>query len=117
MHQELNNLAKDFERYRGQRKRVKYPQALWDKAINLCNHLSVEKIAKALQVNFFTLQRHLTSGKTTNFNSPAFIPIQIAHLPSIQLHIKSPVPITIDFNGSMEELAKLILGIQGGSPC
>ena len=118
MYRELNNLAEDFIQYRGNKKRAKYPQFLWDRAIEMCKHHSAISVAKALQVNIQSLNRHLKPAEQTNCNAETFIPIQIAHsAPSVQLYIKSSLPMTIDFNRSTEELAKLILAIQGGLLC
>src|ERR1700691_390816 len=120
MDQELNSLAENFIQYRrdnSHKKRVKFPRSLWDRAIEICKRFPAIKVAKALQIDIQTLQHHLKSTKQAG--PPAtFIPIQIAHPhPPIQLHIKYPLPMTIDFNRSTEELAKLILTSQEGLTC
>jgi hypothetical protein len=118
MCQELQELAEKFAQYRKNRKQVRYPLYLWQEAIELCKNLPKERVAAALQVNIFSLKRHLKSQGKPILNPPAFIPIQISHpQPSIQLHIKGPLPMTIDFNRSTEEFAKLMVAIQGRASC
>lgn len=118
MYQELVTLAEDFARYRGQKKRVKYPAALWEKAIKLCEHYPQEKVSGSLQVSNESLRRHLRSRNKNRGSAAArFVPITVTSHPSIQLHVKGQLSITIDFDRSTEELAKFILAIQGGPTC
>lgn len=115
--QELTNLAEEFSRYCENKKRVKYPQGLWDKAANLSEWHPYQKVAHLLGVHSDSLRRHLNSAKKTD-NPPNFIPIQITQSqPSIQIHLKTPVPITIEFSRPTEELAKLLMTIQEGVLC
>ena len=117
MYQELTNLAEDFARYRGRRKRVKYPQVLWDRAVRLCERHPLERIAEALQVCGESLRRHLQSGNKENGNDSLFVPINITPTSSVQIHVNGPLSMTVDFDRSTEELAKFILRIQSGLPC
>lgn len=117
MCQELTTLAEDFARYRGRRKRAKYPAVLWDKAVQLCELYPLEKVASSLQVCNESLRRHLYSRIKECNASSQFIPINITPNSSVQLHVSGPLPMTIDFDRSTEELAKFILAIQGGLPC
>jgi hypothetical protein len=115
--QEIANLAEEFSRFRKNKKRVKYPQGLWSKAANLCERHPYQKVAHLLGIHKNSLRRHLHSVKKID-NPPNFIPIQIAQSqPLIQIHLKSPVPITIEFSRSTEELAKLLMIIQEGVSC
>lgn len=112
--QDLANLAEEFSRYRENKKRVKYPQCLWDKAANLCERRPYQKVAHLLGVHSNSLRRHLRSVKKAD-NLPNFVPIQITQSqPPIQIHLKTPVPITIEFSRPTEELAKLLMTIQEG---
>ena len=115
--QELANLAEEFSRYRENKKWVKYPQALWEKAANLCKEHPYQKIAHLLGVHSDSLRRHLHSIKKAD-NLPTFVPIQITQSqPPIQIHLKTPVPITIKFSRSTEELAKLLMSTQEEVSC
>ena len=117
MYQELTALAEDFAQYRGKRKRTKYPTSLWDKAVQLCKHHTVKKIADSLQVSMNSLHRHIRSRKN-NANTPSpFVPIEITPQSSIQLHVGGPLPMTIEFDRPMEEVAKFVIAIQGGLQC
>ena len=117
MCQKLATLAEDFAQYRGKRIKVKYPQTLWERALELCNQHPIKKVAKMLGISNVALQRHLNSRKIEGDSSP-FIPIQISESSqSIQIHIRGKVQVTIDFYRSTEELAKLVLAIQEGSLC
>lgn len=117
MCKKLENLAQDFVQYRGNRKRTKYPKSFWDRAAELCKHHSIIKVAETLEISRYTLHRHLNSRKIEKNSSP-FIPIQIAEpSPSLQIQIGGTCPITIDFCRSTEELAKLLLAIQGVLSC
>lgn len=117
MCQELTTLAEDFASYRGRRKRTKYPQVLWDRAVRLCEHHPLEKIANALQICCDSLRRHLRSKYKENNNGSLFVPISITPNPSVQIHVNGPLSMTINFDRSTEELAKFILRIQAGLPC
>lgn len=117
MCQELTTLAEDFARYRGRRKRAKYPAVLWDKAVRLCKRHPLERIADALQVCSESLRRHLQAKNKESNTGAQFVPINITSNPSIQIHVSGPLTMTIDFGRSTEELAKFILGIQGSLPC
>ena len=115
--QELANLAEEFTRYRENKKRVKYPQGLWDKAVNLCDRHPCQKVAHLLGVHSDSLRRHFRSVKKAD-NLPNFVPIQITQSqPSIQIHLKTPIPITIEFSRPTEELAKMLITIQEGVSC
>lgn len=115
--QELANLAEEFSRYRGNRQRVKYPQTLWDKAANLCKLHPQEKVAHLLGVHNESLKRHIRSEKKTD-HLPTFVPIQITQSQSpIQIHLEIPIPITIEFCRSTEELAKLLISLQKEALC
>src|ERR1700722_15865182 len=112
--QELANLAEEFSRYRENKKKLKYLQAFWDKAANLCKRHPYQTVAHLLGVHSDSLRRHLHSVEKAN-NSPTFLPIQITQSqPVIQIHLKTPVPITIEFSRPTEELAKLLMIIQKG---
>lgn len=117
MCQELKTLAEVFVRYRGMKKRVKYPTALWDRATEMCKQHPVQKVASSLHVCTDSLRRHLSLRKKTGKSISPFVPIEIAPQPSIQLHVSGPLSMTIDFNRSTEEPAKLILAMQGEVPC
>jgi hypothetical protein len=113
--QELANLAEEFSRFRKNKKRAKYPQGLWDKAANVCERYPYQKVAHLLGVHSNSLRRHLHSVAD---NLPDFVPIQITQLQSpLQIHLKTPIPITIEFSRSTEELAKLLMTIQKGVSC
>lgn len=117
MCQELENLVEEFARYRGKKKRTKYPQNLWDRAIELSKQHSIKKVADALGICRDSLNRHFNSRKMEN-NTPQFVPIRISEPPlPIQVHIGGAIPVTIDFCRSIEELAKLVLVIQRGALC
>lgn len=117
MCQELTTLSEDFARYKGRRKRAKYPAVLWNKAVRLCERYPLERVANAIQVCSESLRRHLRSRNKESDTSSRFVPINIIPNPSVQIHVSGPLSMTIDFDRSTEELAKFILGIQGGLPC
>lgn len=112
MNLDLISVSQDFQRYRGDRKRSKYPQILWDKAIELCAEYPVREISESLKVNRETLSRRLK--KSMKSSNEQFIPIKISQQSSAQLHIQSSNPISIDFHGSGKELAELIIALQKG---
>lgn len=116
MCQQLENLAKDFAQYRGDKRRAKYPKTLWEKAVELCKQHPTMKVAQAIGVNKDYLQLQLYSRKIKD-NVPQFIPVQISQPPiPVQIHIGGKIPITIDFCRSTEELVKLVVAL-GGEPC
>ena len=118
MCQELDNLAREFARYRGTRKQVRYPQTLWGRATEMCKQHAPQKVAEVLGVSSHSLSRYLKSEKEASNNSPRFAPIQITQSqPSVQIHVSGPFKLTIDFSRSTEELAKLLCTIQGGVSC
>ena len=117
MCQELIKLAEDFTRYRKGRPRVKYPKVLWVRAAQLCTSHPLEKVASSLGVSCSSIRRQLQAKKVENNLSPSFAPIAIAPQHSVQLHLGGPLPITIEFDRSTEELVQFILALQRGIPC
>ena len=114
MNQKLENLAKDFANHRGEKKNVKYPQALWNRAIEICKQQPLNRVSKALKISNRSIQRYIHLEKKTGSNLPEFSPIQIIQTESsVPIHIKGAVSITIEFNRSTEELAKLLCTLQG----
>ena len=95
---DLKSISQEFQRYRGNRQRCKYPKVLWDKAVNLCEKYTVTKIIESLQVSRQSLFRHLK--KPVESSREQFIPIEISPHSRAQLHIQSSHPISIDFQGS-----------------
>lgn len=110
MSKDIESIAAEFHRYKGNQKKVKYPEALWDKAINLCNDNNKEIVAKALGVSLDGLRRNIKKRK--NNSSYTFKPINIEREIPAQIHINSSFPITIDFHGSSLELANFIRDLQ-----
>jgi hypothetical protein len=125
MCQQLTKLAEDFARYRGKKKRAKYPLTLWEKAIQLCKLHSLEAVANSLQVHSDSLRRYLKKPlqnrpkklTTQPTQSAQFIPIAVTNHSSVQIHFNGALAVTVDFDRSTEELAKLLLTLQGGLSC
>lgn len=117
MCQELITLAEEFARYRRGKKQVKYPKAMWEKATPLCERHPMEKVASSLGVSLSSIRRQLRSKGKRGNTSAHFAPITIAPNPSVQLHVRGPLPVTIEFDRSTEELAQLILALCGGVSC
>lgn len=116
MCQELDNLAQDFSRYRGKRKRVRYPKHFWEKAVKMCGRHSIKKVAHVIGVSKNSLHRHL-SPRNENHEVQPFIPIDIGLQSSVRIQVSGPLSMTVDFDRPTEELAKLMLAIQGGVSC
>jgi hypothetical protein len=116
----LATLAEDFAQCRSKMTTGRYSQTLWDRAVELCKQHPIRKVAKVLGVNKNSLYRRLEPQKLESSSSP-FIPIRISELhessQSVKIHIGGKVPITIEFSRSTEELAKLVLSIEGGLQC
>ena len=113
----LTSLAEDFARYRGKKKWAKYPKDLWKQAVQLCEHHPIKRIALALKVNPDSLRRHLHSKtKSCDATSP-FIPLDVTSNPSVQLRLSGKTQMALDFDGPVDELAKLIIRIQEGLSC
>lgn len=125
MCEELDNLAKEFAFHKGKSKWARYPEDLWERAIDFCNRYPVKVVAEALRVSVRTLCRRYSPHRNkTNkppiiklAKPPEFIPIQIEAQPSIQVHIDGPIRLSIEFNRSTEELAKFIFAVQGEVHC
>jgi hypothetical protein len=117
MHRELNLLAQEFISYKGNKRYVKYPKILWDKAVQLCQSYSITEVAESLKICKRALEDHIHIRTFAKETSPSFIPIEINRHPAIQLHVHGAVSLTIDFDRPMEDLAKLVLALQRGSSC
>jgi len=117
MCRELNLIAQEFISYKGNKRYVKYPQILWDKAVQLCQSYSITKVADSLKISKRALEKHICIRKFAKDTSPSFIPIEINRQPVIQLHVHGAISLSIDFDSSIEDLAKLVLALQGGASC
>lgn len=118
MNQKLQQLREEFSLYRGEKKKVSYPKDLWDRAIAMCQVYSVQKVSKALKISERSLQRYLSLKKEKNESELTFTPIRIIQpKPSLLIHVKGTVSMTIEFSQPIEDLAKLIHTLQGESRC
>jgi len=113
MDEDLELVAKDFSQYRkGKGKgRVRYPQSLWKRALLQCKKKKIREVALALGVHEDTLYGHLKRKKEGHL---PFVPLNITKQAGIQLHIQTPIPVTIDFHRSTKELTQLLIDLQKG---
>jgi hypothetical protein len=109
--QRIKLLAADFKSYKGARQQVKYPAALWQRALKLCEEVELNELAAQLQVSPAALIRHQRAQVEEKFS---FIPVQFETPPktSTRICIESPFPIAIEFQGSSIELAAFVLALQ-----
>jgi len=112
MNPNLREVARKFAQYRGQRKKVRYPSSLWEEARKLCDAYSISELTRHLKVGRATLLNHTKQPK-----NPSFVPVTVS-MPSVtKIHLTGTCPITVEFSGSVKELAELVTSIQGDSPC
>jgi hypothetical protein len=117
MQRELDLLAEEFISYKGNKRYTHYPLALWDRAVQLSQNHSLTEIAGALKISKRALENHIHNKRQNKKISSSFIPVAISQQGAIQLHIEGVVPLKIDFDKSVEDLAKFVLALQGGSIC
>ena len=105
MTEDLKSISAEFQHCRGSRKKSKYPESLWSKALGLCLHYEKKTVAKSLGVSLDRLQHRL---RAQSQNLCKFKEVKILHQEKMQIHIHSNIPLTIDFQGSSKELVDFI---------
>lgn len=76
--QSLDTVKENFEAWRKTReKRSAIPQPLWDEAISLVSHYSINKIARTLRLNYATLKEHIQKANAPK-ESPDFFEVPFA---------------------------------------
>ena len=114
---ELACVATKFKAYRSGVNRPKYPEELWDEAVELCDKHSKKEVAKELSVCLDSIARHVK--KRRKKPNASFLPINvIAGKKTARIEINGSSPMIIEFDCTHHELAELILCMQnGGKSC
>lgn len=103
----LESLANQFKSWRRNRTHVKYPQSFWNEICKLAESVPTPTIAEALGINPNYLKSKI--GKPVQ-QPMAFTPVKISYQTSssIEFQAKNNKTVTIKFQASTEELARLI---------
>jgi AraC-like DNA-binding protein len=75
---DLEAIAAEFKKYKGNLSHCRYPAHLWDRVYQLANHYSLHSIASAIGVSVHYLERKFA----TRAKSITFASVQVAALPA-----------------------------------
>jgi AraC-like DNA-binding protein len=82
---DLEAVAAEFKKYKGNLSHCRYPAHLWDRVYQLANHYSLHSIASAIGMSVHYLERKFA----TRAKSITFASMQVASLPaSVKIEFK-----------------------------